>query len=78
MYILMTLVLTVSCRFVVFEGTERLTGAIDGKKDDMLQARALLESGNKLLKDCRNELENIHKTLQSQDHGQHQPSKSAK
>jgi hypothetical protein len=61
---------------LVSEGTERLSVAVkSGKLTDILPAQALLESGNKLLKECRCEIENINKQLEP---GQHQPAKAAK
>ena len=42
---------------------------------DVLPAQALLESGNKLLKECRREIEELNKQLAP---GHHQPSKSSK
>lgn len=57
---------------LISEGTDRLTAALDdGKGQDILPARALLESGNKLLKECRQELESISKKIAGHS-GQHQ------
>jgi hypothetical protein len=53
------------------EGTGRLATALKNNKiEDTLPAQALLESGNKLLKDCRHELELLDKA------GSRQPNKS--
>lgn len=57
---------------LINEGTERLTIALQsGKNDDILPSQALLESGNKLLKECRHEMELLSNLLIP---GQHQPS----
>jgi hypothetical protein len=60
---------------LICEGTERITAALKaGKMTDILPAQALLESGNKLLKECRHEIEKLNKQLAP---GRHQPSKSS-
>jgi hypothetical protein len=60
---------------LVSEGTERLSVALkSGKVVDALPAQALLETGNKLLKECRQELSLIKQRLMG---GQHQPNKNA-
>lgn len=63
---------------MINEGTERLTTALksgSGKNDDILPSQALLEAGNKLLKECRHDMELLSNLLMP---GQHQPSKSAR
>ena len=59
---------------LICEGTDRSTAALKaGKMIDVLPAQALLESGSKLLKECRHEIEELNKQLAP---GHHQPSKS--
>jgi hypothetical protein len=61
---------------LINEGTERLSAAVQsGKIADIRPSQALLESGNKLWKECRSEIDGTDKQLQA---GQHQPTKSAK
>lgn len=61
---------------LINEGTQRLAIAVQsGKTDDILPSQALLESGNKILKECRNEMELLSNLLNP---GQHLPSKSAR
>lgn len=56
------------------EGTERLTVAVKTNNiSDILPSQALLESGNKLLQQCRTEIELVNKQLET---GQHQPNKT--
>ena len=40
-----------------------LTLAMNSKAEDQLPPHALLESGNKLLKECRSDLETVNKQL---------------
>jgi len=59
---------------LICEGTERVTAAVKaGKMIDVLPAQALLEFGNKLLIECRHEIEELNKQLVP---GNHQQSKS--
>jgi len=54
---------------LICEGTERVTAALKaGKVIDVLPAQALLESGNKLLIECRNEIEELVKQLVPSHH----------
>jgi len=55
---------------MISEGTERLATALKNSKiEDAVPAQALLEAGNKMLKDCRHELEPL------DQYGSHLPNK---
>jgi hypothetical protein len=61
---------------LINEGTERLTMAVQSNNlTDVLPSQALLQSGNKLLQECRTEIATINKQLEA---GQHQPSKKSR
>ena len=52
---------------MINEGTERLGIAVkSGENDDILPYHALFDSGNKLLTECRHEMDQLHKQLESQ------------
>ena len=60
---------------LISEGTERLAVALSsGQVVNAIPAQALLQSGNKLLKDCRHELELINQVLAG---SHHEPNKAA-
>ncbi len=61
---------------MLVEGTERLGDALkNGKLTDAIPAQALLQTGNKLLKECHKELDDCNKRLTQTADGQHQPNK---
>lgn len=60
---------------MINEGSDRLTASIkSGKLDDMLPAQALIQSGNKTLQECRDEIRMINEQL---DGGSHRPANSS-
>ena len=61
---------------LINEGTERLSLSLKANNlGDIMAAHALLESGNKLLQECRSQLHMLNEKMTA---GQHQPSKTTR